>query len=661
MPQMSGVPDVSTTVLSADHTEDAIRARRYVKDGLLFLGAGVMAMLSVVGIVVAMPRDNVEMLTGLGVGGAAAVAFLGIGLLKLFQARRAGQKSFGLSVANVAGVVYLGVLFTLICGYLLPLALGTSLGEYKDVTCWTLPLLIALGFVIFNLRNSAHSPARRGGFAIAGCLLCLVYIWGFLASARVQWLLLGVHAHMASDFWSPTWRLLNVALSIAGVASIILLLTAAYLFKKQQADARSRALARAAVWWCLGLMIATIACFVFTQLANYWGVVAAIILGGGALSIGSALAQIRQPGAISMRRRALFTAPLLLLALPLFLTAGIAGSALSVMDEYYMRTAPMADWVWHVPEVLRAPLAKKLASLSQVFEIGAYSNGLVSTADLQAEALSASPRFWRQYGLYTSLGGDSVWRAWCERDPQSALAAAVAVAAQPVGSKLPATGYDLGAGTALGLLGSDEQIRAHLDGSYSAPFVDGMVSVLSPARRLAMENDVIAYYSANGADRLGWYWLSRNMPQVANAVTVKNLQAPSATNYLSIELALGFARLEGRQQLSELAMQSDDTVVRKIALVPQTWYTEKLNEAQIRRLLPSARGQLPNSDPNEQRLAAEILASHCRIGVVAFASFHPDPKVAGRSLTATEVSAIAQICSQVEALLPVLENPKPPK
>ncbi len=618
----------------------------------MFLGLGFVAALMAVGAMLLATRDSQEALTGLGVGGAAAAVFTGIGLLKLAQARHAGKKSLGLGAASFVGVMYIAVVFLLVCGFLLPLALERYLGSFTNLISWSLPVLSAAVWLVLQIRKTDLAPARRGLLALAGSYLSLLYIWGLLVSMRWHWLVFGVRvvAHHDSEFFNARLQTMITCMSVAGVAALLFLLTGARILRRAPAMSTW---VRSALWWCMSLLVATIACFTADRLVNYWFVVAGVFCLAGALTIGSVLAHFRQPGAVSLGRRAVFTLPLLLLAVPLVTAVSMFGSVFWIWNYYDLHDTHRQDWVWHAPEFLRAPLAEKLAGVNANFEMAIYYQGLVSTADLKKEALALSPKPWRMYGGMLGIG-DPVWQAWYERDPQDAFTTAVAVPAQPPGSKLNATCYDFGAGTVIGVAGSDAEIRTRLGGGYSVTYVDGLLESLTPVQRRHFETEIIAYFTKFGGDPMGWNWLERSLPKAAKTVIEAQLQAPSGVNYSSLQISLlGYY---GHDDLIDIALHSNDVEVRKIGMkAHEMRFPQNADAAFLRRMLEAAKGLLPNADGDEQRGAASVLTNRCRVPGSLFTlnavNYVVNTTVSPAPLTASESQNIQSTCNQAETYI----------
>ena len=587
-----------TTPSDSDTALRVALARRIAKDGVVFLGLAYLAGLISLGAAFVFSADSHERLPVLGLSVTCSFVLALFGLWKFLVSRKTGIKSALNSFGPVAAWLYCVWLAIGIFGYALPRLLQWNLQNSALLTILS-AVFLGIGLPLVWGMVRSDTPAQRSCYAIVGSLMCLLYTWALLYAPDCHVLIYGLQESLRRDFWDDVrpvaWSCIFAALMVS-----IPLLIFGLQELRSAGRTRSNRWIRGGAWLYVGMLAITGACFMPIRLATYWGFAAAILLTALALALGSILAHLRQRGGISFKRRALFTAPLLMLTLPLIIAAGIAGSVCALSRANFSKSySPQGDWVWHLPELVRAPIARLIALESEEATYGVYINGLVSNSEVQAQALGTASQSFRSWQWAV------VWNSWCERDPAAVLAAANSV--PPVVSvAATATDYDEGAGLALGKIGSDEDVRAHLNGTYSKKLVNGMLDALTPARTTRLQPELVQYmssYAFSPLNQEAWVWFVRRLPVEAEVVVLKKLDAPSAD---TTELFMSVLQTGAiSQKMIEKALVSSDVMIRKCML---QFYNVPFDGRRIaQHMLAAAKGRLPNADADERRAGAQRL------------------------------------------------------
>ena len=349
---------------------------------------------------------------------------------------------------------------------------------------------------------------------------------------------------------------------------------------------------------------------------------------------------------------------MLALSLVFLLFIPVAGSILMLSYTYghFSLSEPWPKtWLWHAPEVLRAPIARNLARWSKQCDYFVYASGLASAGDLKARALagvtSSKKRVNETEWAYN-------WRSWSERDGAGALAAALAVPAVSGSPAIPMFVYDFGAGFIVGLYGDDETVRQRLKGNYSNQFTAGMIVGLDPSRLQNFSTAIETVLAARNWDRRERWEFSPYLQNhhLHNAL-LKMIQSASPLSYANLESALQNFYWRDMNDIRIAALQSPDPMVRKLILY-STYYSIMVAQ-ELRLMLACAEGQAPGADADERRAAAIQLRDYLnqQFPDVLTVSFNVDyglsPLTAppAAPLSPQEEQEIDAICAKAKELL----------
>jgi hypothetical protein len=331
-------------------------------------------------------------------------------------------------------------------------------------------------------------------------------------------------------------------------------------------------------------------CTRFAVLAGLAGVVLGVALGWW-------LAGLRQKSRPGWRRRAAFAVPLAILCLSIAAPfAGLVGSALT---PWTWETRERTEWPARLPSWVRwAPANVVVWALPGRMEAILIKN-LAPPALAREQAYRPSQ---------PNLGG-SAWVCWARQDPHAALAAALAVGPTDTPA-LPVTPWDYEAGYVLGAYGDERDVLERLNGPFSDQLANGLGYGLCKKHRTGMGVAVAARFERS-ASPVPCFGLLRYLFQCDRG-RLKGMMM----GYVKDPRPLSIARLDAAScylldldkdhQLRVYMLGSANLDVRKIALKVSMWDAEA-DLRWIRPVLQAAEGRLPNSDADEQRLAAECL------------------------------------------------------
>lgn len=555
-------------------------------------------------------------------GISAWLTLSGFGFYRLFAAEACGGSSRSLYAAGALAVFYL-------LGFV---QFAAEIWAQER----TIPLLLlALGMLAcwrYREKLLVCRTECRGSFlAILGHLVLLT---GFFGEMREKWRML---FNLDADRFLAAIR---DALFLPAALWLALEAAAHVLFWRDRKSAHAEAITRKSRWnarFCLVVLVAIIVPFCHAgSISNL--VVAESLLPGvmGAVWAGLWLARRRTPP--SRWRVLVCCGPLAAAALVTVTTAGMLAAALERLDRDFDSENTSPQWVWHTPELIRGPIAALLAQTSNRVAMGLYTSGLPSVAALKAETLAPS--------MPSAYFQRIVWHRWAERDRAGAMAAvrAVPVSKSP---RMPATPYDGIAGYCIGRYGTADEIRARLAGGYSDALVCGLFEALvsQGAASEPYHDAAVQCYeqSARSAPLCEIWQLLSLSPKRAIATAQKYLRNPTPANLERFQESSRYWRLfDAEFVLLEEALASENAAVRKAALCNSyPWGSLSALKKHVPRLITSAEGSLPNSDPDEQRYAAQVLDYF--IGQVWTSSVG-----AGTSapLTPAERAFIAKVCTR---------------
>ena len=604
----------------------SLAAQALSRDGILFLAVGALFLVCAAGVVLAVPRDNPEALSGLSVCLTSSMVFFGVALLKLKRARQAGVQTFGARAASIGFWLYCALALILMCGFVLPRFLSHYLWSYTSIVCWTVPAMVSGVALLREFLNGKGLLQYRAAYALALCYLGFIFSVGVNCSDAMS-LLLGKVL-----FLGTLPSVVGLGLSVFFFVIALLNLRA---LRRQSIQTRSTVWLNRAAWLYFGVLL--ICAARASSLGDYWGAAALVAFGALSRAIGDALAGIRQHGQPSRLRRALFTLPLALLTLFLAIVANMVGTAFTAADNLYSESEYTLSHtgIWYLPDPLRAPLAARLAAVNWRMETGLFASGLMSLADLKAAALSPGKKTYLE---------TVAWMAWADRDP-AALSVALAVPPPPPGSPLPSVAYDYGAGCAIGSHGSVDDIRTRLTNNYSSLLVSGIIVSLPEDKLQEFAADFMAYYQRNINSSPAWHGFAKRYPSQVRRIVLAFFKSSDPAHY---ELLHGSSFLWASQPLEgvvQLALDSSDPLIRKIAL-EKPWLVRYRAEFNA-KLVQIASGQVPNPDPNEQRAAAAVL-DHNGTFFAGYSLVYNAPPV---PLMPSEQLAIQHICAAAQSLL----------
>jgi hypothetical protein len=199
------------------------------------------------------------------------------------------------------------------------------------------------------------------------------------------------------------------------------------------------------------------------------------------------------------------------------------------------------------------------------------------------------------------------WFCWSKQDPQVALTAALAIPTTETPA-ISVTSCDFPPGYLIGELGSDSEVIERLRGAYSDQLANGVSCGLRKRDRPGMAEVVAARLERIAEPRFGMLcYLTELHPELACRIFRGYADQPTPAN---LSRLWGAAHIDWRfdkdRELQKHMLQSGNVEARKIALsVFVRWRNPE--PGWFLAVLPSAEGRHPNSDADEQRLAAGCL------------------------------------------------------
>lgn len=625
--------------------EIAPSARALGRDALLFLlisavglfvvPAAVAVAGSIVGLTVSVYDDfQSAAAASVIVGWAGGVVTALAGLWKIEKARAAGLKTRGAKWTQAALL-----LVTVVAAMVAQARFeGSVPAPAEHPVFWAMPLIA----ILIQIFRSLESQENRADVAWrAFCFLAV----GHLCSIYALALACAIDPRLSDGCGIEKITLAALYNADGGQFAAMLcgpfvLMAYAlglwnfFLARRSRAEGFASRWAARMMWLLVALALSETAWFCVQGKVAYATELIAIWTIFTALTVGKYAARIGAGGPPSRVRRICFTLPLLLLAGGAIMTIGVLGSAYETEQTMYrmdsFTPAPYAshDWAWKLPEFIRGPIARLLkrssAGLEEVLLIGA----LLPEEDLSQAALGGKSASGRNF-VY--------WMVWSSRNSNAALQAALAVpvASDPV---IPETKYDLSAGITIGANGSNDDIRRRFEDSYSDELVDGVMIALGKDKRGLFLNEIQARIEQlPRADRMAWFALAEVDPQRMQDLLLKFAQNPTSLNHAKVEISRNaWRKLKDSESVIRAMLKSDDVGYRKTAL-QNCWELVGMT-ALHDIILTAAKGKLPNSDADEQRLAAKAICTQIPL---VWQNWRPGPFVS--PLTSAEQVELQRI------------------
>ena len=518
---------------------------------------------------------------------------------KFIRARRAGSKTFGLSDGLYTGLRFLGsiVLFTLLSA--LPIAFRQRFGACANLVCWTAPFMVTGWALIRNYSNN-KTPENACAYTLGASVGSMFYTWGLCWEPLLFGFKYTTRLGELFDSHARPYWIMCLGVGLSAWVALFLSGICQYIALPLTSDSLSRKLSNTfAKVIAIGFIVTgtNLASF---KLSNYWALLSLILIFPVALKLGAHVSSIRHVGDVSLVRKAFFTLPFFILALLIAEVMGMAGSwwCFNFRNASPCVFESRCEWVWHSPEMVRGSIASIFTTLNPQKCAWGYAGSMLPLAELQATALAGN--------TYRS---HMAWLGWIERDPDGALLNARAVAPLPSGVLLANSAYDFSAGSAIAKLGSLEDCRVRLNGSYSREFVTGMLWGISDSRIHELVPEISSYCSSARVGFCEWRVFAARLPNEAKNVAQALLANQSSCNCVALERALSTSMFE---ELEQRAFESDDVNLRRIAFRQYQNYPNRDIVAKairsINRLIAAAYGELPNSNDNERRDAIRALA-----------------------------------------------------
>lgn len=626
------------------------RAQAAVRDGRIFLaiaaGTGIFS-----GVLFVLEKRNSDFLIA---GIIALLCLVVCGVVSFWKLAVADNLGLHTSETHFGLVAFgtsmcLAVLVAIL--YFFPWIVLPSKETLRSPIFWAVPALFATLWCFIGQNAFREDTARRSfSFFLLG-QICFVHALVVVISNDFWWFPAG-SLLQKSDFWRFQHVFLRLWLLLcAGGCCLFFCLGFWNLTLVLRGSLVSRYRRRAiGAAWVTAASLLTMGCvvFPFQGVSEYWASLAAIWSIAGAVVFGGGLARLgidRQP---SWLRQAVFICPFVVIgAFVVVPTVGILGAIFPVRDvqkyapPWWARFDWNAKkcWVLNLPDEMRDPIARRLARLPGDIRYALYFKGLMPVEELRTAALAPAPGRMTQYNF-------CVWRGWHRREPDAAICAALAVPAVSDFNQ-SSTAYDRAAGLLIGRVCSPTEMRSRLLGPYSSDLVIGVEWGIPPHERFNFMDEIETIVERRTGNFPEWTLLAQDAPR-AEAIIEKLIRNTTPSNIENLAASRQIWSALNLAQVFQRAFSCNVVDVRKIAL-QYMQLTDVPNEL-VPRVVEAAKGQLDNSDANEQRLAAIMLASTININTQWSWSWNDvgDLKAAIVPLTPSEKDQIDTICASFQ-------------
>lgn len=522
--------------------------------------------------------------------------------LKLSMARRAGLRSRLTAWADV------GMAFTASVG---AATVGTiwmgfrhSIGVHGVLAIPTVSVMAALTFRL--IRHRRHE-LTRGGMGILFLALSTISF----AYAVAIWLVnrinpLEFHPPTATGRpsalpgWGMTGTIVWLTLPISATCACVAL---RHVLRARSEGDRSKLLLFSAVsTWVLGALVVSVMVLWapmpdLPRRLTLMAIVLALAAGAGMGWLLARWTSVRP----SRIRTALFALPLAALCASILAPAAcMFGACQRSTFRYRELPGPGSKhWAWHLPDAWRGLAADVLLWVDPTLRGKMFVLGFPSVAEIRKEALAGTIRESWEQAPY--------WKAWYERDPETALKEA---AKSSVASG-DGTTHGFGAGHLIGTQGDVNTVRASLQECRNREFIRGVVGGLTASnRRAQFFGDVLAACEANPKAFAGWRFLSkadskRFLGRIETYINDPTRQHLACLVHSQFQFSTSRAKV---MYLLDKMVASENSQLRKLGLHIGYKYFDRRDN--LEHVLACATGTRPGTDDDERCMAAQML---CRV------------------------------------------------